>query len=254
MKKIITLLFTAFIVLPLFSQEKRYKVKTMTYNIYSARNQGLQAIAEVIKCNNPDLVSLQEVERFTEINPGDVPAQLSEMTGLQYYYFVHALDIKKGGDYGNVILSRYPIVESHTYPLGTFGKDYMRSFGYVKVKIEDREIYFASTHLDHKSNDSLRIAQVKQIFESLKDIGDKPLIMGGDMNSCPTGAAVIELAKEFTLPQHFEVTAPVPNADKTIDYLMYRPYEVIKPISYFVDTDAGEASDHYPVIGIFQIK
>lgn len=241
------------VVLPLLSQEKPLVIKTMTYNIYSARNKGLEAIAEVIKRNNPDFVSLQEVERFTEINPGDVPARLAEMTGLQYSFFVYALDIKKGGDYGNAILSRYPIIEGRTYPLGTLGKDYMRSFGYVKVKVENREIGFASTHLDHKRSDSLRIVQVKQIFEALIDIGDIPLIMGGDMNSRPTEGAVTELAKEFVFPQQFEVTAPVPDADKTIDYLVYRPAKTIKPISYVVDTEAGEISDHYPVVAVFEI-
>lgn len=85
--------------------------KAMTYNTYSGRKQGIDKIAEVIKKENPDIVSLQEIERNTEINPWDTPKKLSELTGMKYYYFAHALDIPTGGDYGNVILSKYPVSE-----------------------------------------------------------------------------------------------------------------------------------------------
>ena len=91
------------------TKPKEVTVKAMTYNTYSGRKQGIDKIAEVIKKENPDIVSLQEIERNTEINPWDTPKKLSELTGMKYYYFAHALDIPTGGDSGNVILSKYPV-------------------------------------------------------------------------------------------------------------------------------------------------
>ncbi|MFR4462596.1 MAG: endonuclease/exonuclease/phosphatase family protein [Bacteroides xylanisolvens] len=52
------------------TKPKEVTVKAMTYNTYSGRKQGIDKIAEVIKKENPDIVSLQEIERNTEINPG----------------------------------------------------------------------------------------------------------------------------------------------------------------------------------------
>ncbi len=45
----------------------------MTYNTYSGRKMGIDKIADVINKENPDIVSLQEIERNTKINPWDIP-------------------------------------------------------------------------------------------------------------------------------------------------------------------------------------
>ena len=115
MKKILFILFWATIANG--CSQKEIVLRTMTYNTYSGRNAGIEAIADAIRRNNPDLVALQEVERFTELNPGDTPAILAEMTGLKYHAFIHALDIRSGGDYGNVILSKYPSLEERSFRL-----------------------------------------------------------------------------------------------------------------------------------------
>ncbi len=70
MKKIITLSIIGFLLVSCSKNETKVEeqpvtgvsVKTMTYNIYSAQKKGIEAIAEVIKKNDPELVGLQEVE------------------------------------------------------------------------------------------------------------------------------------------------------------------------------------------------
>ena len=47
------------------NKQKEVTVKAMTYNTYSGRKQGIDKIAEVIKLEDPDIVSLQEIERNT---------------------------------------------------------------------------------------------------------------------------------------------------------------------------------------------
>lgn len=75
--------------LPLTAQNTKVKseevtVKAMTYNTYSGRKMGIDKIADVINKENPDIVSLQEIERNTKINPWDTPEKLSELTGMKY--------------------------------------------------------------------------------------------------------------------------------------------------------------------------
>ena len=104
--------------------------------------------------------------------------KLSELTGMKYYYFAHALDIPTGGDYGNVILSKYPVSEEKSFKLSVLKEgDYVRSFGYVKVAKEGKEFYFATTHLDHKYEDAARLKQIDEILACVEQL-DKPVILG----------------------------------------------------------------------------
>ena len=232
--------------------QKETVLKTMTYNTYSGRNAGMEAIAEVIRRNDPDIVALQEVERFTELNPGDTPAILAGMTGLKYHTFFHALDIRSGGDYGNAILSKYPIMEERSFRIGTPGRDYMRSFGYVRIRKKGHEVCFATTHLDHRKDDSLRIAQVREILRLTENI-DIPVILGGDMNARPEEAPVRLLSAKFNVGNSPAEPTTDDDGGKTIDYLMYAPGSAIEVISGMVDYAAGQASDHYPVLVTFKL-
>ena len=188
------------------TKPKEVTVKAMTYNTYSGRKQGIDKIAEVIKKENPDIVSLQEIERNTEINPWDTPRKLSELTGMKYYYFAHALDIPTGGDYGNVILSKYPVSEEKSFKLSVLKEgDYVRSFGYVKVAKEGKEFYFATTHLDHKYEDAARLKQIDEILACVEQL-DKPVILGGDLNSRRGSATMAAFQKYFHLCYLFDLT------------------------------------------------
>ena len=249
MKKMLFILFSAAVACG--CSQKETLLRTMTYNTYSGRNAGIEAIAETIRRNDPDLVALQEVERFTELNPGDTPAVLAEMTGLKYHAFIHALDIRSGGDYGNAILSKYPILEAHSFRLGVLGKDYMRSFGYVRIRKEGDELCFATTHLDHKADDSLRIVQVGEILRLTERI-DGPLILGGDLNARPEEAPVRLLESKFTPGSTCLEPTTDDDGGKTIDYLMFAPASAFEVIAYEVDYAAAAASDHYPVLATFR--
>jgi len=104
-----------------------HKIKVLTYNIYHGEafyrpgTPNLQEIAKVIDDCQPDLVALQEVDRFTQrsANLGgdwcdsaggsrsqDLCAELAKLTGL-HGVFGKAMD-QHGGDYGEAILSRHP--------------------------------------------------------------------------------------------------------------------------------------------------
>lgn len=232
---------------------KSVRLKVMTYNIHSARDSNNETIAKIIKENNPDLVALQEVERNTKINPGDIPAIMAQLTDMGYYYFAHALNLKQG-DYGNAILSKYPIIEGNTIKLGTQGKDYIRSFGYVKIEKEGKKIYFGVTHLDHMT-DSLRLKQVNQILEEIKDI-NKPFILAGDLNSVPDSPVISKLKERFILgskEDKLEWTDPAPVPNKTIDYIMFSPSTKFEVRSYKVDYNAKGASDHFPLVSEIKI-
>ena len=97
-------------------------VKVMSYNIYSGQKaysgkKGMEAIAQVIKKINPDLAGLQEFETKTnKVEKADIIALMKEVTGMPYTFFVKTRDVD-GGEYGNLILSKYPISDEVNYDL-----------------------------------------------------------------------------------------------------------------------------------------
>lgn len=248
--------------LPLTAQNTKVKseevtVKAMTCNTYSGRKMGIDKIADVINKENPDIVSLQEIERNTKINPWDTPKKLSELTGMKYYYFVHALDIPSGGDYGNLILSKYPICEEKSFKLSALKKgDYIRSFGYVKVLKGGKEFYFATTHLDHKYEDAARLLQINEILSHVEQL-DLPIILGGDLNSRRGSATMDAFQRYFTvncLSDGAPWTVPTPNPTYACDWLIYAPNNAFVVKAYNVCYWADKESDHFPVTVTYVIR
>lgn len=127
-------------------------VKVMSYNIYSGQKvysgkKGMEAIAQVIKKVNPDLAGLQEFETKTnKVEKADIIALMKEVTGMQYAFFVKTRDVD-GGEYGNLILSKYPISDEVNYDLPrieTVEDVYPRSMGVDENRKRGEELLFRS--------------------------------------------------------------------------------------------------------------
>ncbi|HMR19737.1 MAG TPA: endonuclease/exonuclease/phosphatase family protein, partial [Sphingobacterium sp.] len=177
--------------------------KVMTYNLWASRpgnlkEQNMKDMAEVIKRADPDLVALQEVDKFTRRNPMDVTKELSERTGMQYYFYAKAMD-HNGGEYGDAILSKLPLKGTKAYVMGTTTElpGEPRSVAQVTVEKEGKEIYFISTHLDHLAAETNRIKQAKDLVDILKTL-DKPVILGGDLNAQPQSETITILRTHLT--------------------------------------------------------
>ncbi len=99
---------------------KPVRVRVLTYNIHhGAGTDGktdLARTAGAIKRLTPDLVALQEVDKATTRSRGvDQAAELGRLTGM-HFAFGKAMDFA-GGQYGEAILSRYPLMEIQVHSL-----------------------------------------------------------------------------------------------------------------------------------------
>ncbi len=104
-------------------------VRVMTYNIHHGRGTDrrydLDRIAEVIRSAAPDIVALQEIERFRHrTKRDDQPALLARKLGM-HHTFAPVCDHSAGeahsrAAYGLAILSRHPILNREHFNL-TFG-------------------------------------------------------------------------------------------------------------------------------------
>lgn len=166
------------------SIEKHPVLRVMSYNIHHGEgmdgNIDLERIARVISRENPDLVALQEVDRFcTRSGNRDMAAELGELLGMEHI-FGKAMDFQ-GGEYGLAVLSKQPIMGTrlHKLPKG----DEPRRALEVRVKIGNHPklISFISIHNSWNSED-VRAKQIEELLRSLGEF-DHPIILAGDFNA-----------------------------------------------------------------------
>ncbi|NGM60611.1 hypothetical protein G5B30_01655 [Sphingobacterium sp. SGG-5] len=230
---------------------KNQEFNILTYNIHHANPPSkpdvidIDAICEVIRQSDADVVALQEVDvrtnRSGHIDQAKVIAQKVDM----HYHFFKAID-HDGGEYGLAILSRLPIRNPETIPLPQVEKAEDRILALLQVKINNTWITIANTHLDATRSHNNRIAQMQFIMDKTASI-HQPIILCGDLNSKPTSEAIRILDKYFkrTCIDDCLPTVPQHKPRSTIDYIATKhfPWEQ-KSIEVIPET---YASDHRPV-------
>lgn len=185
---IFLVIFSNLLKMPIKAQDQTLIL--MTYNIYHGEdpyhpgNSNIKEIAELINAVKPDFVALQEVDSMTNRTKGfnpdgkkDLMLELEKLTGMKSF-FAKAIDFSEGG-YGEGVLSRHPaIFESYALPIPKGGEG--RSLAVAKVKLENRDLIFAGTHLCHEFPEN-RTAQAIAAKEILERSG-LPVVLTGDFN------------------------------------------------------------------------
>lgn len=245
------ILFTIIIVPSLQSKN----IRVMSYNIHHGRGTDdkvdLDRIANLINDWNPDLVALQEVDNATSrsnfMNQTDTLAFKTEMFSI----FGKNIDVF-GGEYGNAVLSRYPIIHSENRKLPKVGNSEQRGLLAVWIQLKDKDdlTVFISTHFDHREKNAERLKSVEKIKFWI-DRGDfgSDLIFAGDLNDTPSSKIILTMNTfcDGTNQSDKYKTYPAENPDRQLDYI----YTCNKG-EYIIDSyhviNASIFSDHLPLI------
>ena len=248
--KLLNILILIFTCSALLGQDaSETQIKVLSFNIlHGATTQGdfdLDVIADVIKRTNPDLVALQEVDRFTNrAKKYDLVTELAIRTDMSPL-FGRAMPYD-GGEYGEGILSKWSFISSRNVPLPYSSGNEPRAALEVTLRTGNGDtISFVATHLDHLRDSPDRILQVKEInrvFGSNK----YPTLLAGDLNDVPGSKAISILEDVWTSSyskDNIQPTHPSDNPAKKIDYVMFRQAASWKVVSTKVICDTI-ASDH----------
>jgi endonuclease/exonuclease/phosphatase family metal-dependent hydrolase len=154
------------------------------YGIGMDGSYGMDKYVDWIIKANPDLVSLNEVEKNVpghgnENQPAILAAKLTARTGRTWYYH-HANRYGNWGANGggNLILSRFPILAKSQLAMS-----YNRSAALVTVNVNGRNINFVSTHLANKSEGTgCRATQILQLLSWLRGFSEQKIV-AGDFNA-----------------------------------------------------------------------
>jgi endonuclease/exonuclease/phosphatase family metal-dependent hydrolase len=207
------------------SRAEPEKVTVLSYNIHhGAGTDGkldLDRIARIIRDQKPDLVALQEVDVKTSRSGGvDEAAELGRLTGMNAV-FGKAMDYS-GGEYGQVILSRWPIKKHSVHQLPQKAGREPRVLFAATVESPSGSIVFATTHLDHEVEE-VRVEQARAINQILiKEDKKAPVILAGDFNAIPESGTMAAMFKMWidTAGDSAAPTIPAGKPRRRIDYIL----------------------------------
>jgi endonuclease/exonuclease/phosphatase family metal-dependent hydrolase len=239
------------------------KLRVMTFNIRHAQGMdgevSLQNIAFEIQRSGADLIGLQEVDRFLpRSNLKDQPAELARLLEMNFCYsasedrnhnsnasaYIREQDAKTGlnGQYGNAILSRFPITAHQFQYLP--GDNERRSLLHAEIEIQGRRVTFFNTHLGmDKEEQRVQVAAILEAIE--KSSG--ALVLLGDFNMEPDNpliAALSSAIRKVHLGGSVTTFAGKKDVVKEIDHL-FTNLALEKDSAW---TQPTLASDHHPVL------
>ena len=218
-----------------------------TWNVHSGvgrdRRYSPARIADVVLETGADVIALQEVgsRDATEV----LLDTLVRGTGF------HAVDgwtCKRGGcDFGNVVLSRFPIGEAHRLDL-TVGRHEPRGALDVVVNAPQGPLRVIATHLGLRPGE--RRAQVKRLLAALEREEPLPTVLTGDVNEWYLwGRPLRWLHKHFEAtpaPATFPAWRPV----LSLDRLWTEPANLLAGLRVHRSMLARAASDHLPLVAM----
>ena len=243
---------------------KNSALRVLSYNIHHGRGVdnklSLERIAAVIRQADADVVALQEVDQGC--GRSDRKLQVQELEKLTGYFgvFGKAIDFD-GGEYGQAVLSRWPIKQSTVYRLPNEQQPNgsMREQRIVLEAIVPSEagtIRFLGTHLDHSKED-LREQQATAVDRllgavSFADTKSIATVLAGDFNDVPKSRTLGCFEKRWQVQPRIEnrhlATYPSESPRTRIDYVAVDQAGTLVLDSLEVVPEPL-ASDHRPVVG-----
>jgi endonuclease/exonuclease/phosphatase family metal-dependent hydrolase len=233
-------------------------VRVISYNIHHGQGTDgkvdLQRIAALIKAEKADIVALQEVDRGTlRTTRRDLPAELAKLTGMNVC-FDKNIDYQ-GGEYGNVILSRFPIVQKTNTHYQMLSQHEQRGLLQVVLDVDGRKLLFMSTHLDYHNDDAERALDVKTIKAAWASNTNVTAILCGDFNEGPgsrtygrLGEFMTDTWKKAGKGSGFTFSSGAPW--ERIDYIWYSG--PLRPLHTWIPKSI--ASDHLPLAAEFSLE
>jgi endonuclease/exonuclease/phosphatase family metal-dependent hydrolase len=210
----------------------------------------------------PDIVSFNEVERYSgSDDPAVMAALMTQHTGQKWYYKFSSGTGESTG-IGNLVMSRYPFDSTGVRMLS-----HDRAAVDVVIHVHGRDIHFTSTHLDADST-GYRLAEIGELVAWERTLGE-PRIVAGDFNAWP-GSSENAKMKSSYFDSWAEADADG-NAvtysgnsegntrNSRIDYIYYSRGATALTLKssqvYDVrDSKGVMPSDHRPVLTVFGIK
>jgi endonuclease/exonuclease/phosphatase family metal-dependent hydrolase len=254
MMRVLASILTIFVALAVAASElpgpKTFRV--MSYNIHHGQGRDgkvdLERIAALIKAEKADIVGLQEVDRgVARTARRDLIAELARLTGMNVCFEKNIA--YQGGEYGNAILTRFPILAKTNTHYRMLRDREQRGLLAAVLDVHGERVLFLNTHLDYRKNDAERRSNTAQMKETINGYPGLPVILCGDFNATAEsrtyerlGGFLRDAWKEAGRGNGFTFPSGLPA--RRIDYIWI--CKQVRPIRTWIPE--SQASDHRPVV------
>lgn len=232
----------------------RTHIAIASYNLHSCvgmdRRRRPSRVADVIREMNCDILALQEVDN----QPGE------DVESMQLEYLAEVLGmaavpglrmIRKTGEYGNAILTRFPILSVRRHDL-SYPFCEPRGALDVHLEVEGLTVRVIAAHLGLRRSE--RQYQWGKVLEFVGDEWEMPTFVLGDMNEWYRGAKTLKEAHrvfgEPPAPPAFPSFFPL----LALTRIWVRPTHAIASIEAHRSELARVASDHLPVKAVIELE
>lgn len=244
-------------------------VRLVTYNIHKCiggldRRYDPERVRETLAHYEPDVVLLQEVDQAALRSDGDRQVDLlGDLLGMRHRTYFPNVTVRRGGAYGNAILSRFPLTDTRNIDV-TVPPRKRRSVLHARYRMRlprpgkkgetTRTVHVYNLHLGLSGAERKR--QLKMFLEShpfIRFDPRTPVIVAGDFNDV-WGT----LGKKLLEPAGFAGGRPKPT------FPAYAPVRALDAVYARGDVRltqvyrsrlevAKRASDHLPLIADLEI-
>ena len=121
-------------------------LRVMTFNLKAKASIDPSEQAEWVSSFDPDVVAAQEVDRYTQRNDLDVPAEFAEGGEFEDYFFSEQMEFQ-GGEYGLAMFSSSEILDEET--INIYSDDYS---GDDALRERQRELFANMDSADPQSS------------------------------------------------------------------------------------------------------
>jgi endonuclease/exonuclease/phosphatase family metal-dependent hydrolase len=237
-------------------------MRLLSYNIHKGiggrdRRYRLERIIEVIRHEDPDLICLQEVDTGVQRTKHDDQPRLlaQELKAIEHLY---QLNVRAGGGgYGNLVLSKWPVKQSHHVSL-RLKRRKPRGAQLAVVETPEGLMHLVHWHLGLAERE--RRWQVKHLLENeaFRELAQLPTMIVGDFNDWLNTLARWSFARhgfaQVTAPRRrfrsFPAFLPMISLDKVFVRGTFGSCHARVVRSRL----AREASDHLPVVVDFHLR
>jgi endonuclease/exonuclease/phosphatase family metal-dependent hydrolase len=234
----------------------------------------IDRLATWIAKMKPDVVTLNEVEKYTSWGNEDQPARFKSLlqtkTGKTWY----ASFTQEFGDWsskgkGHLILSIYPFdATDHATLTASSGLNGAGAMGQATIIVNGRTVNIVVSHLDPNSQ-TMRLTQAKETIAWALGSAENRIVTG-DMNAWPDQSSIAEYNKTYydswavaeskgTAYQFAGLSPSGATKKGRIDYILYsrKAGNLVLKSSQVYDTRNSSGvmpSDHRPVLSTFEVR
>ncbi|MFT5286609.1 MAG: endonuclease/exonuclease/phosphatase family metal-dependent hydrolase [Planctomycetota bacterium] len=242
------------------------RLRVLSYNIHKCvggvdRRYAPERIAGVIAHHQPDIVLLQEVARASSrFRDDDQIEVLGDLLG--YRHRAYAVNVRKrgnGGEYGNGILSRFPLYAVENVMV-TIPPKKARSVLHARCRIRTSQGRTRSLHL---FNMHLGLSGIERKLQLKKFLASHPfarlnphtpIVVGGDLNDLWGTLGRYLEPSDFVGHKPSLRTFPAIVPMRALDAIYVRGDLLLEQVARSRFELARIASDHLPLIADLELK